>query len=60
MFTKQYVIISDRAHLSTMSSGTTNKAAPGAEEQICIVDQQTRKGIKCEAVHNYGYRSREN
>jgi hypothetical protein len=38
MFTKQYVLTSDRARLSMMYSIATNKAVTGAEEQIHIIN----------------------
>jgi hypothetical protein len=54
------MMASHRTCLGVMSGGVTNKAMTGAEEQIHIIIQQVREGIKHEAVDSYGYGSGEN
>jgi hypothetical protein len=52
-FTEQHPKPTLRTVFSLMSREVTDEASTRAEEQVGIVIIQTRKGIKCEAIHGH-------
>jgi hypothetical protein len=57
--TEQDVMSFNRTLFDTMKGSTTYKATTSAEEKVGIVRRKMGEGIKGEAVHSNGDRSRE-
>jgi hypothetical protein len=49
--TKQDVVSFHRTLLNAVKSSTADKAMPSTEEQVCVIQQKMRKGIKHKAIY---------